>query len=70
MVNPLKVRLLTNDHYYKSATITEANKGAAYKKGTVVEVEDVVYTNGGTPRLKISGNRYISGKKTYSEKIK
>jgi len=57
---PEKVKLASNLNVYSKVEFTAENKtGHTYKKGETVEVQGVVYSLNGTPRLEVEGG-YIS----------
>lgn len=60
--NPNKVKLVTDDFYYLNVEFSQ--KGKALKKGTIVDVLGIEYTNTGLPRLKTE-NGYLTANKSY-----
>lgn len=66
LTNPKQVVLKKNDVFYRDTAFTK--KGAAIKTGTVVKVQGIVYTSGGTPRLKTSKG-YLTANKKYVNKV-
>ncbi|MCM3316952.1 DUF5776 domain-containing protein [Rummeliibacillus stabekisii] len=54
-----------NVTHYNSTTFNSDTKTGSYDKGDVVNITDVEYTAGGTPRLKTSKGTYITANKAY-----
>lgn len=67
--NPKHVMLQKSAGVYKTTAFTDSAKIRTLDKGTVVDVDDIVYTSNGIPRLKIGSNKYISANKNYMQKI-
>lgn len=67
--NPSYVSLKKDVDYYNSVNFTNATKGKKVAKGTVVKVDDIVFTEGGTPRIKTSSG-YITANKQCVAKIR
>ena len=59
--------LLKNDWAYKEANLKNGSK--QYKKGDVLKVVGVAYSDSNYPRFKLSNGTYISGKKTIVSKV-
>lgn len=64
-VKPSKVKTVKKIYQYKSTSLTTANRDIAIAKGKSLKVSAIVYTNGGTPRLKLSNGYYITANKKY-----
>lgn len=55
---------------FTSVEFTDSKKADSIEKGKAVKVNDISYTAGGTPRLKLSNGRYVTAKKTVVQKVK
>lgn len=64
-VKPSKVKTVKKIYQYKSTSLTSANRDIAIAKGKTLNVSAIVYTKGGTPRLKLSNGYYITANKSY-----
>lgn len=67
--NPKHVMLQKDASVYKTTAFTDSAKIRTLDKGTVVDVQAIVYAKNGTPRLQIGTNKYISANKKYMKKI-
>lgn len=61
---PKKVVLLKAQSAYKTTNFVDKNIVSNAAVNTVFTIDSIVYTSGGTPRLKTTSGTYISAKKT------
>ncbi|MGO3374372.1 glycoside hydrolase family 73 protein [Brochothrix thermosphacta] len=61
---PAIIVMKADDHSYSSVDFSSNTRGKLRTKGTVLYVKEIMYTSGGTPRLKLSDNSFVTGKKT------
>lgn len=64
------VLLKKTDSEFDAVNFNDDTRGADIAKGKVVKVSSIVYTSGGTPRLKLTNGNYITAKKTVVQKMK
>jgi GH25 family lysozyme M1 (1,4-beta-N-acetylmuramidase) len=64
--NPGYVVMKANDTYYKDVDFSQ--KGEAVSKNELIEVQDIVFTNSGIPRLK-TAKGYLTANKSYVTKL-
>ncbi len=65
--NPGYIIMNNTDTSYIDVDFKKTAK--TYKKDTVIKIKGIAYTDGGTPRLKISDNEYLTANKSYAKKI-
>ncbi|MEY8446055.1 DUF5776 domain-containing protein [Enterococcus ratti] len=64
--NPQQVMLKTDDCYYKDVNFTQ--KGEPLTKNTIIEIENMVYTSEGIPRLK-TAKGYLTANRSYVQQV-
>ncbi|MGE7624212.1 DUF5776 domain-containing protein [Viridibacillus sp. NPDC096237] len=64
-VKPIEVKTVKKIYQYKSTSLTSANRDMAIAKGKMLKVSAIVYTKGGTPRLKLPNGYYTTANKSY-----
>ncbi|MBK3493555.1 glycoside hydrolase family 25 protein [Viridibacillus sp. YIM B01967] len=62
---PKKVLIKKGLNAYSSTNLTTSNKLTGVKKNSVLTINDIAYSTGGTPRLKTISGSYITAKKNY-----
>lgn len=63
-INPKQVEMKSKNNVYTSVEFTKKT-GKSYAKGKTVTVQGISWSAGGTPRLKIGTNQYISANLSY-----
>ncbi|MFJ8262414.1 DUF5776 domain-containing protein [Rummeliibacillus sp. NPDC094406] len=58
-----------NATVYNNPEFTSNSKLGNVKKNTILEISDIRYSNGGTPRLKTTAGTYITANKNYVKKV-